>query len=454
MKVLKFGGTSVGTVESLTFLKRIVEKIDGPAIIVVSALGGVTDQLIGAAGKAQKGDLSYNSDFETIRHRHLHIISEMVDESLQEETVSKVENLLESLKKFLTAIEMISMLPQEVLDSVVSFGERLSSTIVTAIIEGSNLHDSLRFIKTEKWHGKNIVDTVLTNSLITEEFAGDDYRSIVPGFISTDKSDSRITNLGRGGSDYTAALIAAALEAEILEIWTDVDGFMTADPRVVKDALIIPELTFSEAMELCTFGAKVVYPPTIYPVFHKGIPIKILNTFNSEAPGTLIKEFSENNKIKGVTPLRNIALLTLSAESSEDINIKSRSLNIISKNGMRIFPVTNLSDNNFSFAVSANDAIETKKLLDNEFAPEISQGKLSEAQIKPDLSMIALVGPAVGKDERLAARIMRNLHHEGIGVHAVSQGFSETTAAFILNESDTEKSVKKIHDMIFYSTPG
>ncbi|MDE6298348.1 MAG: aspartate kinase, partial [Muribaculaceae bacterium] len=288
MKVLKFGGTSVGTPESLLNVKKIVESIQSPAIVVVSALGGLTDQLISTARKAAGNNEDYRMDMEAISARHFNIISMVVDEGKRQDTFTSVSALLSDLRRLFEGIFLLRHLPSETLDMVVSFGERMSSVIVAAMISGGKRFDSLKFMKTEEWFGKNIADQQLTTSLIRENFSEDFDKAIVPGFISTDRVTGRITNLGRGGSDFSAALIAAALDAEILEIWTDVDGFMTADPRIIRDAKVVREMTFVESMELCTFGAKVIYPPTIYPVFHKSIPIRILNTFNPSAPGTLV----------------------------------------------------------------------------------------------------------------------------------------------------------------------
>lgn len=313
MKVLKFGGTSVGTVESLLNVKSIVESIDAPVIVVVSALGGLTDRLIATAHMAASGNDDYKLEMEAISSRHFHIISNVVTEEKRADVISKVSMLLAELKRNYDGVFLLRHLAPRTLDCIVSFGERLSSRIVAAMIENSSLHDSLKFIKTEKWFEKNIADQKLTSSLITEEFASLSTRAIVPGFISTDRDNGEITNLGRGGSDFTAALIAAATNAEILEIWTDVDGFMTADPRIIEDSLVVPEMSFVESMELCSFGAKVIYPPTIYPVFHHNIPIRILNTFNPTAPGTLISDMAGDGifTVKGVSAIRGVTLFSI-----------------------------------------------------------------------------------------------------------------------------------------------
>ena len=454
MKVLKFGGTSVGTVESLRHVKNIVENISGKSIVVVSALGGITDKLILTANKAAKGDFSYKDEITSMVERHENIINQLVDKNSQSDVAKNIKGLFAELSKILDGISLIGMLPEQVLDVVVSFGERLSSVIVTAIIKGAVRHDSLEFIKTEKWHGKNIVDIAMTNDLINKEFSFDEGVAIVPGFISRDKKNGWITNLGRGGSDYTAALIAAALDADLLEIWTDVDGFMTADPRIVKNAVVIPRLSFTESMELCTFGAKVVYPPTIYPVFHKNIPIKILNTFNYTAPGTLITDTQDipDYNIKGISPLRNTALFTLKIkkERNDIASLSNRTLNALSKNGIRIFPVNNEHpDNEYSFSVSSNDAEETFSILKEEFAPEISNGDLYEPLLKDSLSSLAVVGADMKKNNDLIIRIENSLRREDIAIIAYSYGNSDTTISFMVEGDKTEKALQIVHNIVF-----
>ena len=453
MKVLKFGGTSVGTVESLAHVKEIVEGIKEPTIVVVSALGGITDKLILTAKKASNADLSFREDLSEIRNRHYGVIEKVVPEDKKASVNQKVDYLFSRLERILSGVELIEMLPEQILATLVSFGERISSEIVAAMIDGGERHDSLNFIKTEKWHGKNIASTSLINQLVKEEFSKGFNKAIIPGFISKDKESGEITNLGRGGSDYTAALIAAALNADVLEIWTDVDGFMTADPRIVRDAAVIPMLSFSESMELCTFGAKVVYPPTIYPVFHKNIPIKILNTFNKTAPGTLITDNTDNQDFpfKGVTALRATALFSLKRLSLEnDASFKNRALNILSKNGIRLFSLVNdESLSSFSFAVSSADISETEQLLVSEFAPEISNGEIIGPELKDNLSIVAIVGSDMSLNSRLAARIKNTLNREGIEVEVMSIGNSDTTMTFMVDSNLTEKVLILCHNLLF-----
>lgn len=455
MKVLKFGGTSVGTVESLRHVKKIVDSIPGRAVVVVSALGGLTDKLIATAKKAAEGEKDWNKEYESMVTRHHQIIDTLFDESQRKELKEIINPLLSELKRNYEGVELLRILPDHILDVIVSFGERISSHIVAALIENGKRHDSLNFIKTEKWFDKNTANRKLTESLIQKEFEEmkDNEKAIVPGFISTDSTTGQITNLGRGGSDYTGALIAAALDSEILEIWTDVDGFMTADPRIVKDAIVIDHLTFTESMELCTFGAKVIYPPTIYPVFHKNIPIKILNTFNYTAPGTLITDNRkpEDLEVKGVTSLKGVSLVSIEIlKSNLASELTNRAFNALSKQGISIIPVANPDPGSeLSIGVSTSDVERSLKILTAEFAPEVGDKILGEPKIKSNLSALAIVGDNMRGKSRLAARIGHSLRRQGINVEAFSVGNSDSTIIFIVAEEKTPQSLTTIHSLIY-----
>ena len=315
MKVMKFGGTSVGSVNSILSVKRIVESAGEPVIVVVSALGGITDKLINTSKMAAIGDAAYEGEFREIVYRHVEMIKEVIPAGERQASLQRrVGELLNELKDIFQGIYLIKDLSPKTSDTIVSYGERLSSIIVAELIEGAQWFDSRTFIKTERKHSKHTLDTELTHRLVKEAFREIPKVSLVPGFISSDKLTGDVTNLGRGGSDYTAAVIAAALDAASLEIWTDVDGFMTADPRVISTAYTINELSYVEATELCNFGAKVVYPPTIYPVCHKNIPILIKNTFNPEGTGTVIKQEVSDPRtkaIKGISSINDTSLITV-----------------------------------------------------------------------------------------------------------------------------------------------
>lgn len=453
MKVLKFGGTSVGTTDSLLNVKSIVEDVGAPVIVVVSALGGITDKLIATANLAAEGNPEYIANVEAISIRHHNVIEGVVDEPLRQEVATQVDMLLAELRRYYDGIFLLRDLPARILNIIVSFGERMSSLIVTAMINGAVRHDSLNFVKTEKWFSKDIADQNLTSDLILHEFQGLDHIAICPGFISTDKNTGEITNLGRGGSDFTAALIAAAVDADMLEIWTDVDGFMTADPRIIKEAVVVPHMTFIESMELCSYGAKVIYPPTIYPVFHKNIPIKILNTFHPEVPGTLITDSAEPEdiRIKGVSAIKGTSLFSLAGETASNApSIMSRSFNAMARKGIKVYLVSQPTDSGeFSFSVAGTEADMASMQLATEFAPELAVGKLKSPGRLDNLATIAIVGADMKNERHLGARIRNSLERRGIKVVAYSDGVSDTTKLFVVDLQRLEESMELIHSLIF-----
>ena len=328
MKVLKFGGTSVGSVKSILSLKKIVEAEarTQPVVVVVSALNGITDKLIAASQMAKNGDEHYREEFDAMVTRHHQMIDTIItDDKKRVDLFNNVDQLFDQLKSIYYGVYLIHDLSKKTEDTIVSYGERLSSHIVAAMFKNGIRMNARDFIRTEKKQGKHVIDADLTTELVKEAFssvgccatAANKNVYVVPGFIARDRDSHETTNLGRGGSDYTASIIAAVLNAEALEIWTDVDGFMTADPKVIKSAYTINELSYVEAMELCNFGAKVIYPPTIYPVCVKNIPIKVKNTFNPEHPGTLIKDKIEddNKPIKGISSIKGTSLITVTGLS-------------------------------------------------------------------------------------------------------------------------------------------
>ncbi|MDE5586076.1 MAG: aspartate kinase [Muribaculaceae bacterium] len=453
MNVLKFGGTSVGTVESLKNVKSIVEALPSDTVVVVSALGGLTDKLISTARLAAEGG-EWGPEADAIAARHRVIIEQLVRPELVHKTLSIVDAFLSELRRTLEGISLIGDLPKKTLDVIVSLGERMSAPIVAGIIKNARLHNSLDYIKTEKWFDKNIADTALTRELIIKEFSRiDDGPHIMGGFISQDRDTGEITNLGRGGSDYTAALIAAALDADILDIWTDVDGFMTADPRIIKDAIVLPAMSFIESMELCTFGAKVIYPPTIYPVFHKNIPIRILNTFNPSAPGTYISDAScaQEYPVKGVTAIRNTCLVRLCGYLTENVaRINTRAYNALARNGVSVFLLAQPGeDHEFSFAIASADRQVATRALNEEFAPELLEGELESITFDDNLSTIAVVGEGIRNLKGIHGRILNTLMRLGIRILACSEGNSDTTVSFVVEEKDTIESIKAIHGLFF-----
>ena len=457
MKVMKFGGTSVGSVNSILSVKRIVESANEPVIVVVSALGGITDKLINTSKMAAVGDSAYEGEFREIVYRHVEMIKEVIPAGEKQVSLQRqIGELLNELKDIFQGIYLIKDLSPKTSDTIVSYGERLSSIIVTALIEGAKWFDSRTFIKTERKHSKHTLDTELTNKLVKEAFQSIPKVALVPGFISSDKTTGDVTNLGRGGSDYTAAIIAAALDAASLEIWTDVDGFMTADPRVISTAYTITELSYVEATELCNFGAKVVYPPTIYPVCHKNIPIIIKNTFNPDGVGTVIKQEVSNPQskaIKGISSINDTSLITVQGLGMVGvIGVNYRIFKALAKNGISVFLVSQASsENSTSIGVRNADADLACEVLNEEFAKEIEMGEISPILAERNLATVAIVGENMKHTPGIAGKLFGTLGRNGINVIACAQGASETNISFVVDSKSLRKSLNVIHDSFFLS---
>lgn len=456
MKVLKFGGTSVGSVNSMSSVKKIVEAIDEKVIVVVSALGGITDKLINTSKMATAGDSAYEKEMKEIVNRHIEMVYTVIPAGKQREILlDQVNELLSELKDIFQGIYLIRDLSPKTSATIVSYGERLSSIIVTALIKNAQWFDSRTFIKTEKKHNRHILDSELTTQLVKEAFRELPQVSVVPGFISSDKNTGEITNLGRGGSDYTASIIAAALEADILEIWTDVDGFMTADPRVISTAYPITELSYVEAMELCNFGAKVVYPPTIYPVCHKNIPILIKNTFNPDAPGTIIKQEADHfsKAIKGISSINDTCLITMTGLGMVGvIGVDHRLFRALAENGISVFLVSQASsENSISIGVRNGEAELACSLLNEEFAKEIEMGEISPMKVEGGLATVAIVGENMKHTPGIAGKLFGTLGRNGINVIACAQGASETNISFVVDGASLRKTLNVIHDSFFLS---
>lgn len=458
MKVLKFGGTSVGSVESILSLKAIVEKEaqKQPIIVVVSALGGITDKLIATSVLAQKGDETWKDEFQAMVERHHKMIDTIItDPRKREQLFNIVDSLFEQLRSIYFGVYLIHDLSKKTQDAIVSYGERLSSNIVATLVQGAKWYDSREFIKTVRKNHKNTLDSELTNRLVRRTFSDLQRISLVPGFISKDRDTDEITNLGRGGSDYTAAIIAAALDAEILEIWTDVDGFMTADPRVIKTAYTIKELSYIEAMELCNFGAKVVYPPTIYPVCVKNIPIRVKNTFNPDGEGSIIKQKVANNDkpIKGISSINGTTLITVAGLSMVGvIGVNRRIFTALADNGISVFMVSQASsENSTSIGVRDQDAAEAVEVLNAEFAKEIETGAMYPMHAENGLATIAVVGENMKNTPGIAGKLFGTLGRAGISMIACAQGAPQTNISFVVKSEHLRKALNAIHDSFFLS---
>ena len=466
MKVLKFGGTSVGSVKSILSLKRIVEAEarTQPVVVVVSALDGITDELIATSQIALQGDERWKEEYDAMVTRHHQMIDTIItDNKKRVDLFNKVDALFEQLRSIYYGVFLIHDLSGKTLDAIVSYGERLSSNIVASLVKNGVRMNARDFIRTEKKNGKHTLDSELTVKLVKEAFSPAINGTavpqkaiyVVPGFIARDRDSHETTNLGRGGSDYTAAIIAAALEAEILEIWTDVDGFMTADPKVIKSAYTINELSYVEAMELCNFGAKVIYPPTIYPVCVKNIPIKVKNTFNPEHPGTLIKEKidSDNKPIKGISSIKGTTLITVTGLSMVGvIGVNRRIFTTLANKGISVFMVSQASsENSTSIGVRDEDAAAAVEVLNQEFAKEIETGAMFPMHAESGLATIAIVGENMKHTPGIAGKLFGTLGRSGISVIACAQGASETNISFVVDGRFLRKSLNVLHDSFFLS---
>lgn len=461
MKVLKFGGSSVGSVDGILNLKNIVESRGENTVVVVSALGGVTDQLLALAQSASSCESDYLRIFDEMVQRHITLIESVVPSAKVEEVKVQVGSLFEELGNLLRGVCLIRDLSPKTNNTIVSYGERLSSLIVSSVIEGAALMDARKFIKTRAYYGKHVVDFELTERLIDEQFIARPKVVVVPGFISEDRETSETTNLGRGGSDYTAAILAATLKADMLEIWTDVDGFMTADPRVISNAYVIEQLSFIEAMELCNFGAKVIYPPTIFPAYHKNIPIIIKNTYHPEAKGTLIaghknessSPINLNKAIKGISSINDTCLITIQGLGMVGvIGVNYRIFKALSKAGVSVFFVSQASsENTTSIGVSNGSAELAHHVLSEEFEQEIKMGEINKIRVENNLATVAIVGDKMKHTPGIAGKLFGTLGRNGINVIACAQGASETNISFVVKLDSLKKTLSVIHDSFFLS---
>ncbi len=456
MKVMKFGGTSVGSVNGILSVKRIVEAENEPVIVVVSALSGITDQLYKVSMLAAEGNEDYLLEYQNMLARHVEIIENVIPESKINHVMDEIKVKFNDLANILRGIFLIKDTSPKIIDTIVSYGESVSSVIVANAIEGALHYDSKKFIKTINQFDKHVVDFVSTNALITKTFEPGFKTVVCGGFISTDSTTNFISNLGRGGSDYTAAIIAAALNASILEIWTDVDGFMTADPRIISNTYVIDKLSFSEAMELCNFGAKVIYPPTIFPVFHKNIPVIIKNTFNPEATGTYIsseKAGGVAKVIKGISSINDTSLITIQGMGMVGvIGVNYRIFRVLAKNGISVFLVSQASsENTTSIGVRNADSELAVRVLREEFAAEISQGEIDNIFSEDDLATVAIVGDNMKRTPGIAGKLFGTLGKNGINVIACAQGASETNISFVTDRKSLRKALNVIHDSFFLS---
>ncbi len=452
MKVLKFGGTSMGSSAAILSVKRIVEQEKQPVAVVVSAISGITDQLIQLAKQAIENS-NYIPLIEQIETTHVSIIKELFVPDLVQTVITLNNSIWHELKQVLKGVNLTHELSTKSYDTICGCGERLSAIILSELIEKAKLYDSRHFIKTKlngRGHHVLLNDTLQSIRELKYSLAP---ISIFPGFIaSNEKGDN--TTLGRGGSDYSAALLASGLEAEMLEIWTDVDGFMSADPRVIRRAYCLEHLSYSEAMELSHFGAKVIYPPTIIPVLQKQIPIKIKNTFNSAAPGTLIDEKKdEQQKVKGLSSVDNVALLTLQGNGMIGISgISMRMFSALAKNDINIVLISQASsESSISVVITSGDAEMAKLSLTKEFENEINQKEINGISIESDMAVVAIVGEGMKHTPGVSGQLFHNIGRNGINIYAIAQGASELNISFVIHAKDLRKTLNVVHEAFFLS---
>lgn len=446
----------MGSPESILNLKKVVEAVGEPVVVVVSALGGITDKLIETSRLASMGDGKYRDEFNAMIERHRDMIDTVIPDGVRRDALyDRIETLFDELRSIYHGVYLIRDLTEKTANVIVSYGERMSSQIVATLIDGARWYDSRDFIKTTRRQNQNLVDFDNTMRLVKKTFARLPKTAVIPGFIASDLDDGETTNLGRGGSDYTASIVAAALDASALEIWTDVDGFMTADPRVIKNAYTIDELSYNEAMELCNFGAKVIYPPTIYPVRVKGIPIYVKNTFHPDAPGSIIHKgpIDDKRAIKGISSIKDTSLVTVSGPSMVGvIGVNRRIFSALASGGVSVFLVAQTSSEaSTSLCVTDADGEKARRILDTEFAKEISTGAMNPSQLTRDLSTVAVVGDKMKNTPGIAGKLFGVLGRNGINIVAMAQGARETNVSLVVSRRLLRKSLNVIHDSFFLS---
>ena len=453
MKVLKFGGTSVESASAIRKVRDIILQETTDIIVVVSALGGITDKILKAARVAASATEDYHPILAEIKDRHFTTINELFNGSAPIKNIA--EELLEELEQILTGITLVGELTPKTLDRIAGIGERISSHLIAQFIPGAIRKDSSELIQTDNNFGKAGVNFQVTNKNIRDVFHSFTGIAVVPGFIAKN-AKGEFTTLGRGGSDFTAAIFAAALEVKSLEIWTDVNGFMTADPRVITKAYTIPELTYSEAMELSHFGAKVIYPPTILPVYQKGIPIRVKNTFNPQNAGTLILQGTKTPRerpIKGISSISGISLLTLQGLGMVGVTgISMRLFTALARVNVNVILISQASsENSISVAIDEHMVEFAENSIRNEFEKEILSGQVSKVDVEGGLSIVAIVGENMKHTTGVAGKLFSTIGKNGINIIAIAQGASELNISWVVKTSELRKTLNVVHESFFLS---
>ena len=457
MKVLKFGGTSVGTADAIRQVLKVLSTRKD-VVVVVSALGGVTNNLIKTAELAATGNKGYHDGLAEIDSRHMEIIRELIKTRNQTDLIGKVKLMLGNLEDLLHGIYLVRDLSPRSLDLVQSYGERLSAQIIATFLNQEGVKasyvDSREIVETDDSFGRAKVNFTITNRRAKKELDFKKQIPIVTGFIGYTK-DRVTTTLGRGGSDFTASILAAALGAEELEIWTDVDGVMTADPRRVKDAFSIKKLSYNEAMELSYFGAKVIYPPTLQPVINKKIPLVIRNTFNQTFEGTVIHTNGESSKryVKGIASVDQISLISVIGSGLVGVpGTASRLFGALAKEGINVILISQASsEHSICLAVSPGDAKRAVRILSEEFEWELERKRVEKIIVEEDLSILAIVGERMKHRTGISSKLFSTMGHNGINISAIAQGSSELNISVVIPRKDLVKALNAVHEAFFLS---
>ncbi len=462
MKVLKFGGSSVANADNIKQVITIIQDTlnqTSPLIVVVSALGGITDELINLANTAASGDNQYVVKLQEIITRHNQVVAALIDLTKLENLESNLSNKYTQLTNLLQGVFLLQELPNSTLDAITSFGEQLSSLIIAAALESNGIDcqwvDSLEIIRTDKHFGEAIVDLEITYKLCQSAFSQPRQVFVCGGFIGS-SHEGAITTLGRGGSDYTAAIVGAAMEVEVIEIWTDVDGVLTADPRKVPTAFPLTAITYTEAGELAHFGAKVIHPKTMYPAQQKHIPILIKNTFNPTAPGTLISDQKTTNPwpIIGVTALTNISLLTVTIPQTSDSNqiswLMSQILNLLSQNNIEVILISQASyENSFSLAIFSKLLSQATQILNSYITTNGLNTMDITVKVSSNLAILSIIGKQMRGIPGTAGRFFKTLGNQQINVYAIAQGANELTISAVIDEQQHIPALQAVHQEFF-----
>jgi aspartokinase/homoserine dehydrogenase 1 len=462
MRVLKFGGSSVANAENINKIISILKDRSGKEklVVVVSALGGTTDALLNSVVTASKGDEKYKDELHAIESRHLEVVKLLLPVANQSRVLSMVKQHCNEMEDICNSVFLLKELTSRTRDRMMSYGELLSSQIIAAKFQSSGFEnkwvDARKLIVTNSHYEHAVVDFELTNKKINDYFsAANESLFLVPGFIASDKNGTT-TTLGRGGSDYTASIIASAMDADALEIWTDVSGMMTADPRLVSNAKIIPHILYREAMELSHFGAKVIYPPTIQPVMMKNIPVWVKSTFAPGDHGTLIENSAIKNdsSVRGISSINKIALLSLEGSGMAGIpGFSKRLFETLANEEINVILITqSSSEHSICVGIEEGHAERAKAAVDQAFNYEIEKNKVEPLAIETDLAIIALVGDKMKSHPGISGKMFSTLGKNGVNVRAISQGSSERNISAVIATKDVKKAVNVLHEEFFETT--